>query len=136
MGSDRTAEVLIAGQAFHLHRHPSTDRLNLILVQVKGSVEACRGGDGVQDKEKLLTDLRKVLSITNDQHFQFLEEVTDDKLVTRLREAKNTAPEPQGVAASHDMPPPRQSSNPNRKPGRPSSGGISPSPPLGARPPR
>lgn len=88
------------------------------------------------DKEKLLTDLRKVLSITNDQHFQFLEEVTEDKLVTRLREAKNLAPEPQGVAASHDMPPPRQSSNPNRKPGRPSSAGLSPSPPIGARPPR
>jgi len=42
------------------------------------------------DKEKLLTDLRKVLSITNDQHYQFLEEVEEDKLVIRLREAKNS----------------------------------------------
>lgn len=34
--------------------------------------------------------MRKVLSITNDQHYQFLEEVEEDKLVIRLREAKNS----------------------------------------------
>ena len=93
----------------------------------------------LQDKEKLLTDLRKVLSITNDQHYQFLEEVEEDKLVIRLREAKNPgAGGGGGVAAGQgDMGPPRQPPpNPNRKAGRPSSGVISVSPPVVARPPR
>jgi len=29
----------------------------------------------LQDKEKLLTDLRKVLSITNDQHYHFRQQL-------------------------------------------------------------
>ncbi len=92
----------------------------------------------MQDKEKLLTDLRKILNITNDQHFKFLEEVTEDKLVTRLREARSN-PVEQPVAPSYAMPPPRQNPNHiNRKSSRPSSGGlkITPSPTAGSRPSR
>ena len=89
----------------------------------------------LQDKEKLLTDLRKILNITNDQHFKFLEEVTEDKLINRLREARSNPVEPQVL--ENNMPPPRQHpSNINRKSGRPSSGTlkITPSPNAGSRP--
>ena len=42
----------------------------------------------MQSKEKLLTDLRKVLNITNDDHFKFLEEVMEDKQIARIRDAE------------------------------------------------
>lgn len=94
----------------------------------------------LQDKEKLLTDLRKILNITNDQHFKFLEEVAEDQLVTRLREARGSNPAAeQPVPASYAMPPPRQNpNNTNRKSSRPSSAGlkITPSPTAGQRPSR
>lgn len=41
---------------------------------------------GVQGKEKLLTDLRKELNITNDQHAQFLGKVMEDEVVLHVRE--------------------------------------------------
>lgn len=96
----------------------------------------------VQTKEKLLTDLRKVLNISNDQHFQFLEEVMEDKLVLRLQDLKNNpAAAPPAPAPAYEMPPPpRQSGSAaqlHRKIGRPASANLknqgSVTPPLGPR---
>ena len=81
----------------------------------------------MQTKEKLLTDLRKVLNISNDMHFKFLEEVMEDKLVLRLQDSRNNAP---AAPSSLDMPPPpRQqpaayTASGQRKPGRPPSANL------------
>lgn len=40
----------------------------------------------LQGKEKLLTDLRKELNITNDQHAQFLGTIMEDEIVIHVRE--------------------------------------------------
>ena len=45
----------------------------------------------VQSKEKLLTDLRKELGISSQEHFLVLEKVMSDKEVEALRE--NRPPE-------------------------------------------
>jgi hypothetical protein len=45
----------------------------------------------LQSKEKLLTDLRKELGITSQEHFLVLEKVMSDKEVEALRE--NRPPE-------------------------------------------
>ena len=47
----------------------------------------------VQSKEKLLTDLRKELGISSQEHFMVLEKVMSDKEVEALRE--NRPPEGQ-----------------------------------------
>ena len=47
---------------------------------------------GPQSKEKLLTDLRKELAITTQEHFEVLSAVMQDKEIEALRE--NRAPEP------------------------------------------
>lgn len=84
----------------------------------------------LQEKEKLLTDLRTILHITNDQHFKFLEDVMGDKLVTRLRNlTANTEANKNQANNANSMPPPppRQQTpatgNNPRKHGRPNSAG-------------
>ena len=84
----------------------------------------------LQEKEKLLTDLRTILHITNDQHFKFLEEVMGDKLVTRLRSSVANAEQNPNQAATNTMPPPppRQqtpaTANNTRNKPRPNSAGA------------
>jgi ribosomal protein L12E/L44/L45/RPP1/RPP2 len=46
----------------------------------------------LQSKEKLLTDLRKELAISTQEHFEVLSAVMQDKEIESLRE--NRAPEP------------------------------------------
>ena len=83
-----------------------------------------------QEKEKLLTDLRTILHITNDQHFKFLEEVMGDKLVTKLRDQqKNGKGKDSAAVNAMPPPPPRQQTpagqnNISRKNSRPGSAGA------------
>ncbi len=51
----------------------------------------------LQSKEKLLTDLRKELQITTQEHFEVLTAVMQDKEIEALRE--NRVLEPQPAAA-------------------------------------
>ena len=53
---------------------------------------------GAQSKEKLLTDLRKELAITTQEHFEVLSAVMQDKEIEALRE--NRTPEPGGPPSS------------------------------------
>lgn len=53
----------------------------------------------MQSKEKLLTDLRKELQITTQEHFEVLTAVMQDKEIEALRENKVLEPQAANVDA-------------------------------------
>lgn len=69
-------------------------RCHVVLPRIPQLVFMC-----CQSKEKLLTDLRKELQITTQEHFEVLTAVMQDKEIEALRENKVLEPQAANVDA-------------------------------------